>query len=444
MVSARIPGLCALALFLGAQSTLAETQMVIDPTETSEPARPPARAAKKAPGDAAVKRERQRAQEGERRQAEAAAKEAAAKAAARRAAAARAAAARAAVAREARARAAAERVAAGRAAALRAAAEAEAAAREAAARQAAARELAEREAAARELAARQAAEAAARETAAREAAAREAAVREAAAREAAAKETAARERTMRFAAARQARSDSFSKRPAKFGTVFRDCAECPELVWLPQGEFLMGENRRQAVRIDYTLAVGRFEITFSEWDACVVGGGCRRRPDDSGWGRGRQPVVNVSWSDARQYVAWLARKTGERYRLLSEAEWEYAARAGSQVGYWWGNEAGQGEANCSGCGSRWDGRRTAPVGSFAPNPFGLHDMHGNVSEWVEDCHRDTPSDAKMFECSMLSGMRLIRGGAWRDAPHATRSGARAAASLARLDNRIGFRVARTD
>jgi formylglycine-generating enzyme required for sulfatase activity len=105
---------------------------------------------------------------------------------------------------------------------------------------------------------------------------------------------------------------------------------------------------------------------------------------------------------------------------------------------------GHGEANCSGCGSRWDGRRSAPVGSFAPNPFGLHDMNGNVSEWVEDCHRDTPSDFKRFDCSLISGMRLVRGGGWRDAPHATRSAARAAASVTHFDNRIGFRVARSD
>ncbi|HEX5613025.1 MAG TPA: SUMF1/EgtB/PvdO family nonheme iron enzyme, partial [Burkholderiales bacterium] len=453
-----------LALF--APGVLAETQSVIDPTEALETSAPPARATKKAApagNEAAVKRERQRAQEDSRRRAaeseaarqraaeqarqEAAAKEAAAREAqARRAAAARAAAARAHVLKEARARAAAEKRAAERTAALRAAAEAENAAREAAIREAASRELAAREAA-REAAEREAREIAAREAAAREAAARELAAKEAAAREAAreASRQAAREKALKYAtAARSVRTESLSKAPARHGMAFRDCNECPELVWLPQGVFLMGESLRRAVRIDYTLAVGRFEITFAEWDACADSGGCRRRPEDAGWGRGRQPVVNVSWSDAQQYVAWLSRRTGKRYRLLSEAEWEYAARAGSQVRYWWGNDTGQGEANCSGCGSRWDGLRAAPVGSFPPNPFGLHDMNGNVSEWVEDCHRDAPSDAKMFDCSLISGRRLIRGGGWRDVPHATRSSARAAASVMYSDNRIGFRVARVD
>lgn len=152
------------------------------------------------------------------------------------------------------------------------------------------------------------------------------------------------------------------------------------------GERSAAIGPRHVVKIDYVLAVGRFEVTFAEWDACVAAGGCRRRPDDSGWGRGRQPVINVSWADAQEYAIWLVRRTGKPYRLLTEAEWEYAARAGSAVHYWWGNDAGHGEANCYDCGSRWDGRQAAPVGRFSPNPFGLYDMHGNVLEWVEDCY----------------------------------------------------------
>jgi formylglycine-generating enzyme required for sulfatase activity len=449
-----------LLVLVSVQVALAETQSVIDPTETSEAAKPARKARKPvaAPTDAA-KRERQRAEEEQRRRASAEARAQAAeseaaklRAAERKAAtraAARAAADRAAAAKATQARIAAERLAADQIAAR--AAEAEAAAREAAAREIAAREMAAREAAARE-----AKEIAAQEAAAKEAAAREAAARESA-RQAAVKEAAAREITIRRAAARLSSSREIlgSRAQPNFGTVFRDCTDCPELVWLPQGEFLMGEpgsasGPRHVVRIGYPLAVGKFEVTFSEWDACVADGGCRRRPDDSGWGRGRQPVVNVSWDDAQQYVAWLSRRTRKGYRLLTEAEWEYAARAGSHVRYWWGNDAGQGDANCNGCGSRWDGRRAAPVGSFAPNPFGLHDMHGNVSEWVQDCYHDRYQDAPgdgsawTLACTVAGDIRILRGGTWRDPTHATRSAARSSASVRYYDNRIGFRIARTE
>jgi formylglycine-generating enzyme required for sulfatase activity len=198
------------------------------------------------------------------------------------------------------------------------------------------------------------------------------------------------------------------------------------------------------------LAVGRFEVTFAEWDACVAAGGCRRRPDDSGWGRGRQPVVNVSWADAQQYAAWLARRTGKRYRLLTEAEWEYAARAGSDARYWWGHDAGHGDANCYDCGSRWDGRQAAPVGRFAANPFGLYDMHGNVFEWVEDCYhhgyRDAPGDGRAWtlDCTGSIDARMVRGGAWHGPTNTTRSAGRSTVAFNYYDNRIGFRIARTE
>lgn len=454
-----------LLIFVSVQMAFAETQSVIDPTEAQEPARAARNAKKPVPAPAAdsLKRERQRAEEEQRRRASAQARaqaaeieaaklraaeqarkaDAAARAAARRAAV-RAAADRAAAAKATRARIATEKLAAQQMVAR--AAEAEAAAREAAAREMAALERAAREAAEREAAAR---EAVAKE-AAREAAAREAA------RQAAVKEAAAREITIRRAAARLSSSADIlgSRAQPSFGIVFRDCADCPELVWLPQGEFAMGEpsanGPRHAVRIGYPLAVGKFEVTFSEWDACVAGGGCRRRPEDAGWGRGRQPVVNVSWEDAQQYVAWLSRRTRKNYRLLTEAEWEYAARAGSHVRYWWGNDAGQGDANCNGCGSKWDGRRAAPVGSFAPNPFGLHDMHGNVGEWVEDCYHDRYDDAPgdgtawTLACTMKGDIRMLRGGTWRDPSHSTRSAARASAAVRYYDNRIGFRIARSE
>ena len=436
---------------VGADKARAETQLVIDPTEVPEPAKPPAPAAKKPSSGAAQARMRQRAEieQSKRAKADARALAAENEAAKQRA-----------LEQErmaaAAARALAAKDAAAKAASRRAAAQAEKG-RIAAAQAATARLIREQRATS-EAAAK---EAEARELAARQAAAKDAARMEAAAREATAKDAAAREVAAREAAARLAAMDAATRvirvsRPTpRFGTVLRDCANCPELVWLPQGEFMMGESTgagspRHGVRIDYMLAVGRFEVTFAEWDACVAAQGCRYRPDDSGWGRGWQPVINVSWMDARQYVAWLSRRTGKSYRLLSEAEWEYAARAGSQVRYWWGNNPGHNDANCHDCGSSWDGRRPAPVGRFGANPFGLHDMHGNVAEWVEDCHhdgyRDAPNDGAAWtrDCSAVADARVLRGGAWDGPAETTRAAARSAASTNYYDNRIGFRVARTE
>jgi hypothetical protein len=148
------------------------------------------------------------------------------------------------------------------------------------------------------------------------------------------------------------------------------------MIALPAGGFTMGspedeierdddEGPEHFVTIARPFAVGRYEVTFEEWDACVAGGGCGGyRPPDRGWGRGRQPVIAVSWRDAGAYVAWLRERTGEPYRLLSEAEWEYAARAGGATRYWWGDHIGWDNANCRGCGSPWDGQQTAPVGQL--------------------------------------------------------------------------------
>lgn len=143
------------------------------------------------------------------------------------------------------------------------------------------------------------------------------------------------------------------------------------------------------VRIDHRLAIGKYEVTFAEWDRCVEAGGCDYRPDDEGWGRGDRPVLHVARTDARRYVEWLREVTEKPCRLPSEAEWEYAARAGTSTARWWGDEIGRGRAACDGCGSRWDERSTAPVGSLPANPWGLHDMLGNVAEWVADCSHPT-------------------------------------------------------
>ena len=239
------------------------------------------------------------------------------------------------------------------------------------------------------------------------------------------------------------------------GTKFRDCAECPELVVVASGSYEMGSERGESdekpvheVRIGYPLAVGMYEVTFGEWDACVEGGGCGGyRPDDEGWGRGPQPVINVSWDDAQGYVGWLSGETGEEYRLLSESEWEYVARAGTRTAYWWGDEIGRNRANCNGCGSRWDRKQTAQTGSFPENvnAFGLYDVHGNVGEWVEDCYSDgyarAPVDGSAWEWNC--DRRVLRGGSWINIPRVLRSAFRNWYSTGVRVNYFGFRVART-
>ena len=184
------------------------------------------------------------------------------------------------------------------------------------------------------------------------------------------------------------------------GQTFKDCDVCPEMVVVPAGAFRMGdlngggtddEKPVHAVTMPQPFAMGVYEVTFAEWDACVSGGGCNGyRPHDLGWGRGKRPVIHMNWKDAKAYVAWLSRETGERYRLLSESEWEYAARAGTTTKYHWGNSFDNSRANISRPSMITgtfgaSGDKTVPVGGYAPNEFGLHDVHGNVSEWVEDC-----------------------------------------------------------
>ena len=238
------------------------------------------------------------------------------------------------------------------------------------------------------------------------------------------------------------------------GEVFRDCAGCPEMVVIPAGTFRMGcvsgrdcmndELPVHAVTISRPFALSQYEVTFQEYDRFAVATG--RRVEDAGWGRGRRPVINVSWNDAQEYVAWLSSETGARYRLPSEAEWEYAARAGTATAYSWGNDVRRNRANCDGCGSQWDDVRTAPVGSFGANAWGLHDMHGNVWEWVQDCwnedYRGAPTDGSAWESGDCVD-RVWRGGSWSD-----RSGALRSANRLPFDARFqyflnGFRVART-
>ena len=245
---------------------------------------------------------------------------------------------------------------------------------------------------------------------------------------------------------------------AQLGTVvadddggFRDCKECPEMVVLPSGSFVMGstesdsgsqpkERPRHEVDIQ-SFALGKYEITFAEWDACVSDGGCDHEPDDQGWGRGSRPVVNVNWKDAKQYVAWLSGRTGEVYRLPSESEWEYAARAGTTTQYAFGDDITEAQANF---GSIFG--RTTDAGSYPPNAWGLHDMHGNVREWVEDVYNTSyegaPSDGSPW-LDGNEGKRTIRSGSWNYSPDIMRSAYRDHHPQARRAFDLGFRVARS-
>ena len=252
------------------------------------------------------------------------------------------------------------------------------------------------------------------------------------------------------------------------GTKFRDCPGCPELVVVPSGSFRMGSPASEEGRWDWEgpvhgvtiaepFAVGVHEVTFGEWDACVSAGGCDGyRPIDRGWGRGNRPVIRVNWDDARAYVDWLSGETGESYRLLSESEWEYAARSGTSTARYWGeSESGQCRyANGADASTDFDWRtgcddgysRTAPVGSFAANVFGLHDMSGNVWEWVEDCwngsYSGAPRDGSAWESGNCSA-RVLRGGSWADDPGGLRSASRGRLETGDRGSFNGFRVART-
>ena len=236
----------------------------------------------------------------------------------------------------------------------------------------------------------------------------------------------------------------------KAGDTFKDCDDCPEMVVIPPGSFRMGDlsgdgemdvKPVREVRIGYSFAAGKFEVTQDEWVA-VMGS------NPSRFMGGRNPVDNVSWWDAKAFVAKLSWETGKTYRLLSEAEWEYVAWAGTTTKYSWGQEIGSGNANCDGCGSQWDFSRTVPVGSFVANAYGLYDMHGNLWEWVEDCWHNTyagaPSDGSSWVRSAYCSTCVLRGGSWYYWPVNLRSANRYRnVSDKRLNDGFGFRVSRT-
>ena len=255
-----------------------------------------------------------------------------------------------------------------------------------------------------------------------------------------------------------------------------DAPYAPKLTVIPAGEYMMGspasepyrtdsEGPQHRVKIDYPLAVGIADVTRAQYAAFVADTGYAPADDDgcyvwdgksfdkspnTGWKRpgfdqtDTDPVVCVSWNDANAYAAWLSGKTGHTYRLLSEAEWEYAARAGTDTAYYWGNNPDKGHADCASCS--WAKKRTTPSGSFPPNGFGLYDMSGNVWQWIADCWQGSYADAPTDGEPSLAGdcdYRVLRGGSWFGKARFSRSANRDRDIAAGRYATDGFRVART-
>lgn len=231
----------------------------------------------------------------------------------------------------------------------------------------------------------------------------------------------------------------------------KDCATCPELIALPPGTFTMGSNSSDPsekpahrVSINTPFAIGKYEVTVEQWDACVNAGACARvtnggnRPKNT-------PARDISWDDAQQYVKWLAGLTGKPYRLPTEAEWEYAARGGTSTRYWWGEQMRKGAANCKDCGEPWQKDGPVPAGSFAANPYGLHDMNGSVWEWMSDCwhtsYKGAPTDGRSWDEANCR-VRVIRGGSWREDASYMMSSTRFKYDASVRHSQNGFRVAR--
>jgi formylglycine-generating enzyme required for sulfatase activity len=256
--------------------------------------------------------------------------------------------------------------------------------------------------------------------------------------------------------------------------TFQECRDCPQMVVVPLGSFTMGSPQNEVRRSDdeepehrvdivRKFAVGRFAVTYDEWDACSADGGCNRYKPNDDWGRGRRPVINVSWDDAKAYVDWLSQKTGKSYRLLSEAEREYVTRAATTTAFWWGASIASDQANYNGTAVYGDGakgdyrEKTVPVDSFVANPWGLYQVHGNVFEWVEDCYHEyykeyltpymstasyPPTDGSAW-ISGDCGRRVLRGGSWISLPSDLRSAKRYWLTHSNRSSISSFRIART-
>jgi formylglycine-generating enzyme required for sulfatase activity len=243
------------------------------------------------------------------------------------------------------------------------------------------------------------------------------------------------------------------------GLVFQDAPFAPEMAVIPPGRFMMGskagegsadERPQHEVTIPQAFAIGRFAVTFDEWErARAAGGGVKHKPVDYGWGRGRHPVIDVSWEDAQAYVGWLSGKTGKPYRLLSEAEWEYACLAGTETAYSFGESVSKAHAQFPE-GDRGGSGSTVEVGSFSANDFGLYGMHGNVTEWCEDRWHEgyarKPEDLKQTGGAWTAGKsnyRLLRNGSWGNDPQILRAACRSSSLPGFRFSYVGFRVART-
>jgi formylglycine-generating enzyme required for sulfatase activity/CRP-like cAMP-binding protein/chromosome segregation ATPase len=237
-----------------------------------------------------------------------------------------------------------------------------------------------------------------------------------------------------------------------FRDTLQDGSQGPWMVELPDVHYMMGSvgssmnfDERPQHRVDLAAySIGKYEVTFAEYDRFARATG-RRLPYNEGWGRGNRPVINVSWKDARAYASWLSKQTGYKYRLPSEAEWEFAARAGSNDAHWWDTRADTVQANCFDCGSQWDGTRTAVVGSFPANGLDLHDTAGNVQEWTEDCYHsnynDAAADGSAWQIPRCT-QQVVRGGSYTSPIDSLRSARRGQYDHdTRLDN-LGFRIVR--
>jgi len=246
---------------------------------------------------------------------------------------------------------------------------------------------------------------------------------------------------------------SFEELPAILEEPLKVEGKAPQVIKLSPAIFTMGDsqgigddNEKPVHQVDIPTGfyLSRYEVTFDQFDK-FANETNRELPPDNGWGRGNRPVINVSWYDAKAYAAWLTEQTGQEYRLPTEVEWEYSVRANSETSYWYGNEMQTGYSVCDDCGSQWDGRSTAPVGSQISNPFGLFDMHGNVAEWIEDCYHDSYAGAPSNNRAWLSSdcpSKVIRGGSWYDIPRVGRSSTRYRADPNLKASNWGFRVVR--